>query len=79
MIAKFYYAHIRKSFKYECNTEVYKGNHVKEDIIKYCYPFAEEGMKYINKGFSEGTDFLSEFTKLKELYKKYFDEVRALG
>ncbi len=56
-----------------------KCNVAKEEIVKYCFVFAKEGMKYIDEGLKHGGAFLNEFLNLKELYDKYKKEVEDLG
>ena len=79
VIAQFYYDQIENHVNMNAIPEYVKGNVTKEELMKYCFVFAKEGMKYIDEGLKQGTTFLSELVKLKELYGKYNEEVKRLG
>lgn len=77
VIAQFYYDQINNHVNMNAIPEYVKGNVKKEELVKYCYAFAKEGMKYIDEGLKQGPTFLNELLKLKELYYKYNEEVEA--
>jgi len=79
VIAKFYYDQIENHVSMNAIPEYVRGNATKEELVKYCNVFAKEGMKYIEEGLKQGTDYLSELAKLKELYNKYMEEVKSAG
>ena len=79
VIAQFYYDQIENHISMNAIPQYIKGNVTKEELIKYCYVFAKEGMKYLEDGLNQGIPFLSELSKLKELYGKYIEEVKSLG
>jgi len=79
VLAQFYYDQIENHVSMNAIPEYVRGNVTKEELVKYCYVFAKEGMKYIDQGLKQGTDYLSELAKLKELYNKYMEEVKSLG
>lgn len=79
MIAQFYYDQIKNHVSMNAIPEYVKGNVTKEELIKYCYVFATEGMEYIDEGLSQGITFSSELLKLKELYVKYMEEAKSTG
>ncbi len=79
VIAQFYYDQIKNHVNMNAIPEYVKGNVTKEELIKYCFVFAEEGMKYVDEGVEQGITFISELFKLKELFSKYMDEVKDLG
>ncbi|MBZ9686405.1 glycosyltransferase [Clostridium estertheticum] len=79
VIAQFYYDQIENHVNMNAIPEYVKGNVTKEELVKYCFVFAKEGMKYVDEGLDQGIDFLSELFKLKELYGKYMEEIKDLG
>ena len=79
VIAKFYYDQIENHVNMNAIPQYVKGNITKEELIKFCYVFAKEGMKYIEEGLSQGITFLSELRNLKELYDKYMKKVQGIG
>lgn len=79
VIAQFYYNQIQNHINMKAIPQYIKCNVAKEEIVKYCFVFAKEGMKYIDEGLKHGGAFLNEFLNLKELYDKYKKEVEDLG
>ncbi|MBU3191615.1 glycosyltransferase [Clostridium bowmanii] len=79
VIAQFYYDQIENHVNMNAIPQYVKGNVTKRELMKYCYVFAKEGMKYIDEGLNGGIIFLSELFKLQELYGKYIEEVKDLG
>jgi glycosyltransferase involved in cell wall biosynthesis len=74
IIAQFYYDQIENHVSMNAIPQYVKGNVTKEELIKYCNVFAEEGMKYIDEGLKQGDTYRSELLRLKELYDKYSEE-----
>ncbi|MGH4138377.1 glycosyltransferase [Clostridium sp.] len=79
VLALFYYNQIENHVNMNAIPEYVKGNITKEELIKYCYVFAKEGMKYIDEGLKQGTAFLNEISIVKEKYDKYLEQVKDLG
>ncbi|MGH4123614.1 MAG: glycosyltransferase [Clostridium sp.] len=79
VIAQFYYDQIENHVNMNAIPDYVKGNVTKEELMKYCFVFAKEGMKYIDEGLERGITFSSELFKLKKLYAKYMEEVKDLG
>ncbi|MGH4120171.1 glycosyltransferase [Clostridium sp.] len=79
VLALFYYNQIENHINMNAIPEYVKGNVTKEELIKYCYVFAKEGMKYIDEGLKQGTNFLNELIMVKEKYDKYLEQVKDLG
>jgi len=79
VIAQFYYNQIQNHLNMKAIPQYIKCNVTKEEIVKYCFVFAKEGMKYIDEGLKHGGAFINEFLTLKELYDKYKKEVEDLG
>ncbi|MFT5876132.1 MAG: hypothetical protein ACI8WT_005136, partial [Clostridium sp.] len=77
VIAQFYYDQINNHVNNNAIPEYVKCSVTKEELVKYCSVFAKEGMKYIDDGLNQGPTFLNELLKLKELYYKYNEEVKA--
>ena len=78
IMAQFYYNQIQNHLNMNAIPKYIRGNVTREELIKYCYPFAEEGIKYIDEGLKLGSTFLNELIGLKGLYEKYADEVKLL-
>ncbi|MBW9158427.1 glycosyltransferase [Clostridium tagluense] len=79
VIAQFYYDQIENHVNMNAIPEYVKGNVTKEELMKYCFVFAKEGMNYVDEGLEQGITFLNELIKLKELCGKYMEEVKDLG
>ncbi len=56
-----------------------KCNITKEEIVKCCFVFAKEGMKYIDEVLKHEGAFLNEFLNLKGAYDTYKKKVEGLG
>jgi hypothetical protein len=77
VIAQFYYDQINNHVNMNAIPEYVKCNVSKDELLKNCSVFSKEGMKYIDEGLTQGPTFLNELLKLKELYYKYNEEVKA--
>lgn len=79
VIAQFYYNQIQNHLSMRVIPNYVSRDVTKQELTKYCYVFAEEGMKYIEEGLKQGNTYTSEILELKELYNKYIEEVKNLG
>ena len=79
IIAQFYYNQIQNHLSMRVIPNYVSRDVTKQELMKYCYVFAEEGMKYIEEGLKQGNTYTSEILELKELYNKYIEEVKNLG
>lgn len=79
IIAEFYYKQIQNHLSMKAIPEYIRGNVKKEELLKYCYVFAEEGIKYINESLTKDSKYLNEFLSLKKLYESYIAETKSIG
>lgn len=74
-IAQFYYNQIQKHISLSGIPGYVKGDFTKNDIIKYICVYAEEGIKYMEKGLNQGSDYYEQLLDLKKKYKEYMKEI----
>ncbi|MCY6356045.1 glycosyltransferase [Clostridium sp. ZS2-4] len=75
LLADFFYKRIEKYINLRGIPAYIQWNGTKKDMVKYVYGFAEEGMRYVEKGLNQGNDYYAQLQKLKEKYKEYFKNV----